>query len=170
MEQVYDNGIREITVLGVPLKININTANFVEKFANLLDGVGGIEKEYDNGKKELDAKYQGRKVVDGEEVDTEQIIEYSRLNVSSIQKYIDKINSVLCKDAVKKIFHENYEIDEDFIPDEYSLTDALFDAVPQIEKLTGERIEANRRRFNPNRRGKHTKTKQELLSEYRERK
>ena len=135
-ELILDNGIKEIAVkkengdLITVLKINVADGRTAEKFAQLIDRLNKITDEQNEQKKAMDAKYTGRKIVynGGENVDTEQVIDRSRMNVSYLEKCIEELDLVFGQGTVRNVYRENYEMDEYFIPDE-AILNALMIAV-----------------------------------------
>lgn len=71
-------------------------------------------------------------------------------------------------DCIRKVYRECYEENEDFVPSIAALIEFIEQINPVMEKLFKERFEFNKRKFNRGRCGKHSRTRQELLEELRE--
>lgn len=78
------------------------------------------------------------------------------------------LDKVFGENFCRKVFRENYELNPDFVPDEIALAELVDSLVPIMEKAYGERIKRTQNKYNAGKRGKHTKTKDELIQEFKE--
>lgn len=175
-ELILDNGIKEIAVkkengdLITVLKINVADGRTAEKFAQLIDRLNKITDEQNEQKKAMDAKYTGRKIVynGGESVDTEQVIDRSRMNVSYLEKCIEELDLVFGQGTVRNVYRENYEMDEYFIPDEAALVEFVDKLIPVMTELFGQRFQSVKSRYNARNRGKNSKyNKRTMIQGYK---
>ena len=84
------------------------------------------------------------------------------------QKIMEELDKVFGENFCRKVFRENYELNPDFVPDEIALAELVDSLVPIMEKAYGERIKRTQNKYNAGKRGKHTKTKDELIQEFKE--
>lgn len=154
---------------GDMIKIDAADRSTVDRFANLIKRIDTLAEEFEQKEKALREKYAGTEVVketeDGTEVDVDQIVERSNLYVSSIKNIIKEFEIVFGDGCIKKVFRESYELNDDFIPDEDALSEFLDQMMPIMTDIFNERFERNKNRYSTKRRGKgkHNKTKEELI-------
>ena len=175
-ELILDSGIKKIAIknpggeLIATLRINVADARTAEKFADLINNLESIAKNKENEKKILDKKYAGRPITteDSDDVDAEQVIERSRMNIKYLESCIEELESVFGKGVIKEIYADSYAMDPDFIPDESALVELVDKLVPVMSNLFERRFKTLQSKYNASKRGKHTKSKADLIQEYRE--
>ena len=161
-----ESGIEKIAVknendeIVCVLKINTADSQITSRFANLLDNVDALANEISKESARLKEKYND---VDGS--NTEYIIEISKFRVGYISKLIEEIDAIFGEDTIKNAYHECYEINEDFMPDEDMLIEFIDSVMPIMGELFEMRFKRNTTKYNATKRGKHTKTKDELIAE-----
>lgn len=153
---------------GDVIAIDMSDSNMVGKFSKLVQNMDIIYDRYAELEKQINEKYKNRTLTNEDDVDIEQIIERADFRIKVINDVIDEINNVFGKDTLRKVFRDSYELNEDFIPDEDAINDFLDQMIPIMTKLFNERFDRNKKKYNPNRRGKHNRTKEELLAELKE--
>ena len=146
------------------LKINLADSNTSNRFANLIQNLDQASEKYTKEAKALSDKYDG-KPIDKDNFDVKQAIDYGNAYVSFISECIGEINAVFGENTVQNVYKECYEIDPDFMPDEYALMDFIDGVIPVMNRLFNKKFEENKKRYSVTKRGKHTKTKDELLEE-----
>lgn len=155
---------------GDVIKIDASDRSTVDRFANLIRRIDSLSAEYAEKEKALNEKYANTVPRDGDtdedEIDVNQIIDRSRLCVESIIDIIKEFEKVFGEGCIRKAFRESYELNEDFIPDEYAISEFLDAMIPIMADVYQERFERTKQRYNTKRRGKHNKSKEELIKEY----
>lgn len=153
---------------GDVIKIDASDRSTVDRFANLIRRIDSLSAEYAEKEKALNEKYANTVPADGDtyEVDVNQIVDRSRLCVESINDVIKEFEKVFGDGCIRKAFRESYELNGDFIPDEYAISEFLDAMIPIMADIYQERFERTKQRYNTKRRGKHNKSKEELIKEY----
>ena len=150
-------------------KLNLNTSLFeisLNKYDDLLvinsadlSVFEGFTKLYENIEKIANkAKEEVAKLE----------MKYVSVAVHVSKCIMEELNKVFGDDFTDKVYRESYEINPDFVPDELALYELVEALIPVVEKAFGERIKRRQNKYNAGKRGKHTKTKEELLAEYKE--
>lgn len=165
-----ESNIKEIAVKNekdeviTVLRINMIDSNTATRFAKLIQNLDRVSENYSKEAKMLSDKYDGRPI-NKDNFDVNQVIDYSSAYVSYITKCIEEINAVFGDNTVQNVYKECYEINPDFVPDEYALMQFVDGVIPVMNGLFNKKFEENKKRYNVSKRGKHTKTKDELLEE-----
>lgn len=145
------------------LVLDCDDMSIFEKFSLLYNNIEKISKEAENEIDELKKKY-----ADGSAEDIEELRSYVRVNIEYAKKVMSELNAVFGADFTSKVFRENYEINPDFVPSEIALTELIEEMIPIMEEAYGERIKRNKSKYSADKRGKHTKSKDELIAAYKE--
>ena len=106
----------------------------------------------------------------GINIDTEQLLAFSKLRIGICQECCVKIDELFGMGTIRKYFRNSYEISDDFIPDEDCLIDFFEEMAPVFGAIFGKRTEQLKSKYSKDRKGRHNKTKEELLTEYKENK
>lgn len=144
--------------------------SFLSKFADFIHWLEDKQAELDKISAEMKEKYAGREMFkeneDGNvDVDTEQLTDLISVQTSTYKECEEKVEELFGQDALKKYFRASYEINPDFIPDIDYIFDFIEEITPVLDKTYGARAERINKRYNKNRKGKHTKSKAELIVE-----
>lgn len=126
------------------LRINTADSNVAKRYAEVLDNLNHVTDEFEEEAKELEKQEDGQ----------EKTLAAASLHVRTIQKCMDEIESIFGENCLRGIYHECYELNEDFVPDEGMLVEFLEKVMPVMETLFNERFEAHRKKYNINRKGK----------------
>ena len=163
---VFNNGIIRVKVneYGDTISLDSNDLNIFNKFMNLYNNLSKLAEQANEEVKKLKKKYDS----DTEELNMEMVQDYLILNIKYSEKIIPELDAIFGDNFVKKAFRENYELDNCFVPDEMALNELVKAMVPIMEKTYKERAKRNETKYSANKRGKHNKTKDELIAEYRE--
>lgn len=167
---VLDNGIKTIAIenqdgeLVTVLKINIMKASTAERFAELIQRLNNISEECEREAKKFNKELIGKQ---SDDIDMEQVIAASRIKVSYLERIINEIDGVFGENTIHNVYSDAYELDPDFVPDEIALVEFVDKVIPVMNSLFGKRFDAYNKKYNANRKGSHTKTKKELIEEYR---
>lgn len=175
-ELILDSGIKKIAIkdadgeIVTVLRINVADARTAERFARLIDNLNNLSDETVQKRKEMDTRYADRPIIseDSDNVDIEQVIERSRADIDYLERCIAELESVFGAGVVREVYRDAYAMNPDFIPDEAALVELVDKLVPVMSGLFNQRFESVKAKYNPGRRGKHTRTKDELLREYKE--
>lgn len=146
---------------------------FTQRFAQFIEWMENKQKELEVKGKELDEKYAGKPIVsngeDGEvHVDTEQFMVLANMRVELFKECVERIDSIFGKDTIRKYFRQAYEHIPDYVPDDTAISDFLEEITPVLEEIFKEKMKKMDSKYNRNRKGKHSKTKEELLAEAKE--
>lgn len=152
--------------------INPGDASFPHKFSEFLHWLDGRTAELEKTSKKMGEKYEGKPMISQNEdgdtvVDSEQLLAFTQIQMDLYKECEEKIDSLFGQDTLKKYFRAFYEINPDFTPDENCITDFIEEISPVLEKAYNARFERISKKYSKNRRGKHTKTKDELIAEAR---
>ena len=155
--------------------LNQNDAKTVEKYTLLIEWFDKKQTAYNQDIKEFTEKYKGRNIIEEKEdgdinIDTEQLLAFSALRVNACVECCKRIDELIGEGTIKKYFRDHYEVSEDFIPDEDCIIDFFEETAPVFGQIFGKRTDRLKSQYSKNRKGKHTKTKVELIAEYKEKK
>lgn len=148
------------------LILDCDDVTIFQKFSLLYDNIMKISENAEAEVKALKEKY-GDKPEDAANADG--IRDYVAVNIAFSRKIMGELDAVFGQDFTAKVYRENYEINPDFVPGETALSELIESLVPIMEKAYGNRIERNKGKYSAEKRGKHTKTKEELIAEHTER-
>lgn len=162
-EKVYVNEYDDF------IMIDPGDQSFLGKFADFIHWMEEKQKELDRISADMEKKYGGRMMIseseDGDtEVDTEQLIELVNLQLKTYKECADKVDELFGQETLKKYFRASYEINPNFVPDLDYVFDFIEEITPVLEKVYGARAERINKKYNKNRKGKHSKTKEELIA------
>lgn len=146
------------------LVLDCNDITVFSRFAHLYEN---IDKMSESAKKEMEEVKQKFKDIE-DDVNPAQLMAYINVHVMTSQKIMEELDKVFGENFCRKVFRENYELNPDFVPDEIALAELVDSLVPIMEKAYGERIKRTQNKYNAGKRGKHTKTKDELILEFKE--
>lgn len=168
-----DTGLKKICVndYGDCITVSLEDSGMAGRYAELIKNLEQIAADAECEDAALNKKYAAKPIISDEgeiEIDTEQVIERNNLQIKYINKMIPEIEAVFGMDCIRKVYRECYEENEDFVPSIAALIEFIEQINPVMERLFKERFEFNKRKFNRGRRGKHSRTRQELLEELRE--
>lgn len=148
------------------LILDCDDITIFQKFSLLYDNIMKISEEAEAEVKALKEKY-GEEIEDTAKADS--VRDYVGINITFSKKIMDELDNVFGQDFIAKVYRENYEINPDFVPSETALSDLIESLVPVVEKAYGNRIERNKSKYSAAKRGKHTKSKGELIAAHAER-
>lgn len=143
------------------LVLDCDDISVFEKFSYSYDMIQKISDAADQEIAGLKKKYK-----DSSASSTDEVRSYIAVNMECAKKVMDELNTVFGNDFTNKVFRENYELNPDFVPTMIALTELIEALLPIMEEAYGERIKRNKSKYNSSKRGKHTKTKEELIAEY----
>ena len=146
------------------LVLDCNDITVFSRFVHLYEN---IDKMSESAKKEMEEVKQKFKGIE-DDVNPAQLMAYINVHVMTSQKIMEELDKVFGENFCRKVFRENYELNPDFVPDEIALAELVDSLVPIMEKACGERIKRTQNKYNAGKRGKHTKTKDELIQEFKE--
>lgn len=126
------------------LRINTADSNIAQRYAEVLDNLNHVSDEFEEEAKELEKQEDSQ----------EKVLAAASLHVRTIQKCMDEIESIFGDGCLKGIYHECYELNEDFVPDEGMLVEFLEKVMPVMETLFNERFEAHKKKYSIKRKGK----------------
>lgn len=161
----YNSNLFHVKVNGYGDEIVLNTsdARIFEKFTTLYENLQNAADKAERNMKAIGKKYNG------EDADNLSAVkDYVKEYIAFSQDALKEFDEMFGAGFTKKVFRENYEIDENFVPDEGAITDLIDSLLPIMEEAYGKRIKQNREKYSAGKRGKHNKTKDELIQEYKE--
>ena len=161
----FNSGILNIKVnkYGDSIAIDSSDLSVFEKFSALIKK---SEEHAENADRSLHVIQEKHK--DETKISADMLMDYVGINVEYSKNIMKELNDIFGSDFTDKVYRENYEHNPYFVPDEMSLAELIEAIVPLMEDAYGERIKRNKSKYNANNRGKHTKTKDELIAEYKE--
>lgn len=166
----FNTGILRIKVnkYGDELLLNSADSSVFNKFAALYDNVQNIADDANNEVERLKQKYKGLDSGDSaEDINLDAIVEITNANIKYIKMIMDELDEVFGEGFTQKVYRENYELDADFVPDELSLIELIEALIPVMEDAYGERIKKTKSKYSATKKGKHTKSKEDLIAEHR---
>lgn len=143
---------------------------FTRKFAELVEWMEKKQEELEKKGKALDKKYAGKPIISqGEdenvEVDTEQLLLLTGMRVDLFKECVERIDGIFGEGTIRKYFRMSYEHIPDYTPDDAAISDFLEEITPVLEEIYKEKMKRMDSKYNRNRKGKHSKSKEELLAE-----
>ncbi len=164
LKKVYVNQYDDYIIL------DENDTSFIQKFAQIIDWMEKKQSELKIKSAELSKKYEDKPLLnnteDGEEdIDIVQLLEIAELRVNLYKECIIKIDDIFGKDTIRKYFRDAYENIPGYVPDDEALSDFFEEITPIIEEIYKAKVKRMKTKYNKNRKGKHSKTKEELLEE-----
>lgn len=157
----FDNGIKKIEICNMDgelltvLKINIADADTAKKFVNLASNLEDIATSGEEKAKAFAEKYKEYEKQEFDElpdnVKTDIIIGATNVRIEVLNKMIEEIDGIFGKNTIRNVFQECYEINEDFVPDEYALVDFVNRIMPVMNDLFDIRINEIRKNYSPKR-------------------
>ncbi len=150
MNITIDTGIKTIEVnnekgeLVYVLKINTADSKTAERYAKVISDLNSISR---------DASAEFDRIGKIEDED-EKTLEAIKAHVATIEKTISEIELIFGAGCIRNIFHECYELNENFLPDETMLVGFLNEVMPLMNELFNERFETKRQKYNLKRKGK----------------
>ena len=109
-----------------------------------------------------------------EDVRENVIVDTAEIHIEVLNGIIAEIDALIGDGTVRNVFHECYEIHEDFVPDENVLIDFVNTVVPVMNELFATRTEAIHKKYSPNRatrrnrKNKHNKVRNQMMQEHKE--
>lgn len=167
----YNNGVEEIVVkdengeILTVLLIDTADISIKSRYAKLLDDLTGVSDRAEAEINELNDRY---KDIPEDELNTQRIIDRSRCEIKYINEIIAGLDDIFGAGTIHNVFAKHYELNEDFVPDEYLIMDFLSVVTPIMEELFKTRYEVNDKKYNVNRKagkGKHNRSKEELIKQ-----
>ena len=157
----FDDGIKTIEVnnlegeLITVLRINTADAATATRFVEL---VHNLEEVVNLGEDDVNSYREKYKEYEGEEFDKlpdevrmDIIVDASKMRIGIIEGMIREIDALFGKDTIHNVFRQNYELHEDFVPDEDAIIDFVNAVMPVMSELFQTRNEAIRKKYSPNR-------------------
>lgn len=157
----FDDGIKTIEVNNLEgevitvLRINTADAATATRYAELVHNLQEIVNLGNNDVKAYEEKY---KKYEGDEFDKIPndvkmgiIVDASKMRVGILEGMIREIDALFGKDTIRNVFRKNYELHEDFVPDEDALVDFLNAVMPVMSELFQTRTEEIHKKYSPNR-------------------
>lgn len=168
LEIKVNSGLKKIKVneYGDTIILNLEDSSISGRYAKLIENLERIAEEAECEGNELEKKYKDRPVMKDEDIDTEQVIEKTDFRIRYIEQMIEEIENVLGKDAIRKVYRECYEADEQFIPTEAAIIEFIDQMNPVMTQLYKERFEFNKKKYSRKRVGKNRVSKKELIQGY----
>lgn len=145
------------------LELDSADMNIYKKFSCLIERFDSIADEAGKRIAVLNQKHK-----DSDYYNLDAIMEYVDVNIEYSKMLLNELDEVFGNGFCKKVYRESYELNPDFVPDEYAIVELIEALVPIIEKAYGERIKRTKSKYNAGKRGKHSKTKEQLIEEYKE--
>lgn len=145
------------------LVLDCDDISVFEKFSSLYDKVQKIAEDAEQEIAKLKKAHGGSNINN-----TDEMRSYIAVNMECAKKVMDELNAVFGSDFTAKVFRGNYELNAGFVPTMIVLTELIEVLIPIMEEAYGERIKRNKSKYSASKRGKHTKTKDELIAEYKE--
>ena len=165
-----------ITVLRIDTTDPATAQRFARVTRNLED-IANAGSSLADTYREKYKEYEGKKFEElDDSVKMDLIIDVSTVRIEVISKMIEELDSCFGKGTISKVFKENRELyrekfpdtEEEYVPDEDALIDFVNQMIPTMNDLFETRNREIRRRYSPSRgKGKHNKTKEELIQEYK---
>ena len=161
----FSTGILRIKVneYGDVLLLDSSDLSIFNRFHALCERLDELANKANKEVDQVVEKYKGE-----EEVSMDMVHDYVSLTIRYSESVMQELNIIFGDGFTAKVFRENYELNADFVPDELVLTELIEALIPVMEKAYGERVKRNKSKYNAQKRGKHTATKNELLEEYKE--
>jgi hypothetical protein len=165
--QLEDDNIVEIHIKDVDgelahkLILDAASPDVPVRFADLLKNIEKVASDVEARESELKEKFGT-----DEEFNYDRVIAVSRLHIESLENICHELEEVFGTDIIKNVYAKHFELDPDYVPDEYALMDLIEKLVPIINDVYHERFEVNKKKYNVNRRGgkgRHNLTKEELI-------
>lgn len=155
-ELIFDNGIKKIAVndldgnLITELRINIADGSTLTRFQSVIERLNILGEAVDIKQNELIEKYKDAK---DEDLTLDDLNAVNAVKKEYVDAVIKEIDYVFGKDTVRNVFHQGYELNEDFYPDEDALIDLVNSLIPVMEDLYKERFKSLKKQYNASRRG-----------------
>jgi len=135
---------------GDEILIDVSDASVFDKFNAASEELDNLQKEYNKEADEIKERFP-------DETDTDALVEVARFRIKYINRMIGTLDAIFGRGTVRKVFRENYELNEDFIPDEELLMEFLDQMIPIMEDLYKKRADKIRGKYSPDKRGKNTR-------------
>lgn len=145
------------------LVLNCDDITIFTRFTNLYERFDEMAKDAAKEVEKLKKEYAGKSEDD---INIAEIRAYLDVHIRVSKNIMSELDSVFGSNFTKKVFRENYELDSDFVPDEIALAELIEALIPIMEKAYGERIKRTKSKYSAAKRGKHTRTKEELIQGY----
>lgn len=164
--------IQEVVVneYGDLIKINAADAALRQRYTGFLSWLYQRVDELSAEADKKEEQYAGRPVVSEDEegnavIDTEQLEDSIQMENGFYAECLEKLDDVFGQGIVKKYFRSDYELNPDFVPDEYEFMNFISEITDVASEVYGIRRKELAGRYGKNRKGKHSKTKTELIEE-----
>ena len=143
--------------------LNPNDSTFMDRFARFLSWLDAKSAELERIGEEKDKQYDGRVMVSDEgDVDIEQLLEFTNIQVEALKEISAEIDSLFGQDALRKFFKAFYAINPDFVPDGDCINDFLEQIIPAVNAAYDARVERIQKKYSKGRRQKQ-RSKAELI-------
>lgn len=165
-ELIAESNIEEVAIKNEKgeilhiLRIDKGDTDTPIRFGALIDNLENIAKEVEGETKKLEEKYSNSSD------EFNRVIEEAIIHVKYLKIIISEIDALFGADTIRNIFAESYELNEDFVPDEYCLMDFIEKIMPIMSELFGERYKIKNKKYNVSRKGKHNMSKEDLIKSY----
>lgn len=152
--------------------INPGDASFPHKFSEFVHWLDIKTADLEKTAGKMKEKYKDVPMISEKEdgnvfVDSEQLLTFTQIQMDLYKECEERINALFGQNTLKKYFRAFYEVNPDFTPDENCITDFIEEISPVLEAAYNARFERIHKKYNKNRKGRHTKTKDELIKEAR---
>lgn len=168
------SNIQEVIVndYGDTIRINAADATLRQRYNDFLSWLYEKTDELAETANQKEKQYADRKIVSEDEegnaiIDTEQLADSIQMENDFYRECLVKIDGIFGQEIVKKYFRNDYELNPDFIPDEYEFMHFIEEITMVASKVYGIRRKELAGRYGKNRKGKHSRTKEELIAEAR---
>lgn len=137
------------------LILDTNDSTIVERFATLMERIEQIYADCQKAVKE-------ENISDDDVLTIEQAKRLAAINKTAINELIKETEKMFGDRLIRDAFKDNYTLNKDFVPDILTLKDFYQQLIPVITSVYQHKTTA---KYGVEKRGKHTKTKEELLAE-----
>lgn len=128
---------------GDEILIDVSDASVFERFNSAYDELNKLQEEWEKENDQLP---------EGDDPDT--LFLKAQVRVKFVHKMIAAIDMIFGRDTIRKVFRENYEHNEDFLPGEDLIVEFLEQMIPIMEDLYKKRAENVRSKYSHAKRGK----------------
>lgn len=156
------------------IMLNPNNSVFVDKYTAIIQWLEEKSAFYQKEMAALEKKNKGHKLITVNEdesitLDTKRILEITGMRTAMCRECCAQIDELFGAGTVSKYFREIYEEIPDFIPDEECIYDFFDEIGPIVGAVFNARVQGLKTKYNRNRKGRHNKSKEDLIEELKER-
>lgn len=136
----------EVNEFGDTIAIVTNDAGFLTKFSDLVQWIDKKADWINEKEKELNTKYGSRPIVSGDNVDVEQIVDITNLQVEFCKEVIERFEVLFGQNIIHKYFKKVYSFLPDYVPDTDALSEFIDKIIPVVNSLYNSKIEYRKER------------------------